>query len=175
MGLGHRQVMLLSRSTLTAATDSLLRFVLLHDLGHKRYHHLLLSTLAGWAWVVLGLWISDDVIAKFSPASIGHSPYIAWLALTLSLWMALGEPVLAYLGRRLEYQADRFYLRHGGTLPEMRTALEELSHRNHARTEGLRRRHTVFHPLPSVWNRLHAARQFLMTVKTNVATDRITP
>ena len=71
MGLGHRQVMLLSRSTLTAATDSLLRFVLLHDLGHKRYHHLLLSTLAGWAWVVLGLWISDDVIAKFSPASIG--------------------------------------------------------------------------------------------------------
>jgi STE24 endopeptidase len=161
VGLGNRQAMLLSRSTISAASDTLLRFVLLHDLGHRRYHHLLLSTLAGWAWAVLGLCASHRVIAHYSPQSIGHPPYLAWLALTISLWMAAGEPILAYLGRRLEYQADRFYLRHGGTLIEMRAALEELSRRNLARTEGLRRRHTIFHPLPSVWNRLHAAGVFV--------------
>ena len=169
MGLGNRQVLLLSRSTLSIASDSLLRFVLLHDLGHRRYHHLLLSTLAGWSWVMLGMCASQFLIGRWSPQSIGHPPFIAWLALTLSVWMALGEPVLAYLGRRLEYQADRFYLRCGGTLQEMRTALEELSNRNHARTEGLRRRHTIFHPLPSVWNRLHAATQYTNAI---TPTDR---
>jgi Zn-dependent protease with chaperone function len=160
VGLADRQAWLVSRSTLTSGSDSLLRFVLLHDLGHRRYHHLLLATLAGWAWVVLGLCVSNVVIIRFSPQSVGHPPYVAWLALCLSAWMAAGEPMLAYLGRRLEYQADRFYLRNGGTIDEMRTALEELSRRNLARTEDLRRRHTIFHPLPSVWNRLHAARQF---------------
>ena len=170
MGLGKRQVLLLSRSSLTTASDSLLRFVLLHDLGHRRYHHLFISTLAGWSWVMLGMCLSQNVIGRWSPQSIGQPPFIAWLALILSLWMALGEPVLAYLGRRLEYQADRFYLRNGGTLAEMRAALEELSSRNHARTEGLRRRHTIFHPLPSVWNRLHAASQYV-----NVFTQPATP
>ena len=160
MGLGDRQVLLISRSSLTTASDSLLRFVLLHDLGHRRYHHLLISTLAGWTWVMIGMCLSQNVIGRWSPESMGHAPFIAWLALLISLWMALGEPVLAYLGRRLEYQADRFYLRCGGNLAEMRIALEELSSRNHARTEGLRRRDTIFHPLPSVWNRLHAASQY---------------
>jgi STE24 endopeptidase len=161
IGLGSRQVMLMSRATLAAASDSLLRFVLLHDLGHRRYHHLLLSTLAGWAWVVLGLCISHAVILHYAAATVGLPPYIAWLALCLSLWMALGEPLLAYLGRRLEYQADRFYLRQGGSIAEMTTALEELSHRNLARTDDVRRRHTMFHPLPSIPNRLHAAKRFV--------------
>jgi Zn-dependent protease with chaperone function len=77
--------------------------------------------------------------------------------------MALGEPLLAYLGRRLEYQADRHYLRRGGTLQDMRSALSELAQRNLARTEPLHRRHTIFHPLPSVSNRLHAATQVAQT------------
>jgi Zn-dependent protease with chaperone function len=165
IGLGNRQAMLISRSTLSAASDGLLRFVLLHDMGHRRYHHLLLSTLAGWAWVMLGLCASKLAIHHWSPNAIGLPPYIAWLALTLSLWMATTEPFLAYLGRRLEYQADRFYLRHGGTVDEMRAALDELSRRNLARTEGLPRRQTIFHPLPTVWNRLHAAELYARTIQ----------
>lgn len=160
VGLGHRKVMLISRAALTAASDSLLRFVLVHDLGHRRYHHILLSTLAGWAWVAIGLCVSDVAIVHVAPFTTGVPPYVAWLALCLSLWMALGEPLLAYLGRRLEYQADRYYLRQGGTVAEMAEALQELSRRNLARTDGLRRRDTIFHPLPSVWNRLHRARVF---------------
>ena len=157
IGMGGRQVMLLSRSTLTDASDSVLRFVLRHDAGHRYYHHPLMATLTGWAWVVLGLVLGDRVIQRFSPGTTGLPPYIAWLGLTLSFWMAAGEPLLAYLGRRLEYQADRFYLRHGGTTREMRIALEELSWRNLARVDAQRRRRSFFHPLPSVWNRLYAA------------------
>ena len=74
--------------------------------------------------------------------------------------MALGEPLLAYLGRRLEYQADRFYIRHGGSSDEMRAALGELSRRNLARTESLRRRQRFLHPLPSVTSRLFAAKMY---------------
>ena len=58
---------LVSRSTLAAASESLLRFVLLHDMGHRRYRHLLLSTLAGWAWVVIGLCTSHAVIRRAAP------------------------------------------------------------------------------------------------------------
>jgi Zn-dependent protease with chaperone function len=162
VGLGNRQVMMISRSTLELASNTLLRFVTLHDLGHRRYHHNLLSVLAGWAWVVMGLVVSDDVIpARWHGTPVFASPmYAAFLAVTLSAWMALGEPVLAYFGRRLEYQADRFYLRHGGTAAQMQSALAELAARNLARTEVMRRRETIFHPLPSVANRLYAAREF---------------
>jgi Zn-dependent protease with chaperone function len=160
LGLGNRQVLLVSRSTLSAS-DPMLRFVLLHEMGHRRHHHILLATLTGWSWLMLGLVISSDVMQHFSPRAMGHPPMIAWIALCLSTWMAVGEPVLAYLGRRLEYQADRFFLRHGGTVATMRGALSELADRNLARTEGLRRRETIFHPLPSIWNRLHAAQLFV--------------
>ena len=163
VGLGNRQVMMISRSTLERASDTLLRFVTLHDLGHRRYHHNLLSVLAGWAWVVTGLAISHAVIPArwgYDTAVFASPLYVAFLALTISVWMAVGEPVLAYLGRRLEYQADRFYLRSGGSVPEMRAALAELAERNLARTEVMRRGETIFHPLPSVANRLYAAREY---------------
>lgn len=165
VGLGGRQVLLISRATLIAASDTVLRFVLRHEAGHRRYHHVLLSAIAGWAWVMVGLALSDRIIPR--PA-FGLPPYIAWLGLTLSAWMAIGEPLLAYLGRRLEYQADRFYLRHGGTSDEMRAALGELSRRNLARTERLRRRQRVLHPLPSVTSRLFAARRY----ERNLAMER---
>jgi STE24 endopeptidase len=160
VGLGNRQVLLISRSTLSSASDEMLRFVLLHEMGHRRHHHVLLATLSAWAWLVLGLCVSNLVMQRFSPQSTGLPPAIAWIALCLSAWMAVGEPVLAYLGRRLEYQADRFFLRSGGTLAMIRVALSELADRNLARTEELRRRQNIFHPLPSVWNRLHAANIF---------------
>ena len=139
-------------------------------MGHRRYHHLLLSTLAGWAWVALGLCAANVLILRWSPHVLGLPPYIAWLALLLSLWMAISEPFLAYLGRRLEYQADRFYLRNGGTPEEMRAALDELSRRNLARTEGLPRRQMIFHPLPTVWNRLHAAELYARARSSNERT-----
>jgi len=162
VGMGNRQALLISRSTMEVASDTMLRFVLLHDLGHRRYHHNLLSALAGWAWVVIGLAMSQLVIpARWDHAAVFGSPiYIAFLAVTISLWMVLGEPVLAYLGRRLEYQADRFYLRSGGTLAEMQQAIDELARQNLARTEAMRRRETIFHPLPCIANRLHRAREF---------------
>jgi Zn-dependent protease with chaperone function len=163
VGLGNRQVMMISRSTLERASDTLLRFVTLHDLGHRRFHHNLLSVLAGWAWVVVGLAVSHAVIPArwgYDTAVFASPLYVAFLALTISVWMAAGEPVLAYLGRRLEYQADRFYLRSGGSVGEMRAALAELAERNLARTEVMGKRETIFHPLPSVANRLFAAREY---------------
>jgi Zn-dependent protease with chaperone function len=153
LGLGARQVLLISRATIELASDRVLRFVLLHELGHRRYHHILLATLAGWAWTCIGLVVADGLI----PAHALATPvYIAHLALWFSIWMAIGEPLLSYLSRRLEYQADRFYLRHG-TLAEMRAALSELSQRNLARTDALPRRQSLVQPLPTVANRLRRA------------------
>ena len=169
LGLGNRRVTLISRSAVELGSDAMLRFVLKHDLGHRRYHHNLLAALAGWAWVVIGLVLSDRLLIParwgYNTAVFASPLYIAFLALTISGWMAVGEPVLAYLGRRLEYQADRHYLRSGGNVPEMERALEELARQNLARTEVMRRRETIFHPLPSVTNRLHRAREYAARIE----------
>ncbi len=167
MGLGRQQVLLLSRSTITFASDNLLRFVLLHELGHRRYRHGLLGTLGGWAWICIALVISDRTIAMVAADHLLGTPfYITLLAFTLSVLMGMGEPLLAYLGRRLEYQADRFYIRHGGTAAALQDALLELSERNLARTQWLRRRQTMFHPMPSVANRVFSARRYEESLAT---------
>ena len=135
----------------------MLRFLLLHELGHRRYHHLLLSTLAGWACATIGLVCCDATIIRLSPTSPGSIAYVPWLALLFTAWMVLGQPALAYLGRRLEYQADRFYLDHGGSLAEMSAALGELSQRDLARTDTTRRRQSLIEPVPIITRRLLAA------------------
>lgn len=158
VGMGRRQRLLLSRSTIDLASDPLLRFIVLHEIGHRRFHHILLSTLAGWAWTVIGLAACDAVIHLATTHDMtGSALYVPWLALTFTAWMAGGQPLLAYLGRRLEYQADRFYLRSGGSVDEMRQALHELSDRNLARTDHQSRRQGMFHPLPAVARRIRAA------------------
>ena len=108
IGLANQKKLLLSRSTVTSASDNLLHFILLHELGHVKYHHTLLSTLAGWAWAVIGLIATEKWIAYENRALFGQLAVLVWMALGLSLWMAMGEPILAFFGRRLEYQADRY-------------------------------------------------------------------
>ena len=157
MGLGRRQILLISRATLELGSDAMLRFVLLHELGHRRYHHLLLSTLAVWAYATIGLVCCDAAIVRLSPMSPGSIAYLPWMALFFTAWMVLGQPALAYLGRRLEYQADRFYLDHGGNLEEMSAALAQLSQRDLVRTDTMRRRQSLVEPVPIVARRLLAA------------------
>lgn len=160
LGLANRQALLISRSTIELASETLMRFVLLHELGHRRHRHVLLATLIGWAWIVAGVALCDVI----APANTRATPvFIAWLAMTLTAWLAMTEPLIAFVGRRMEYAADRHYLRHGGTLHDLHAALTELSRRNLARTDALPRRRTALHPLPSIGARLHRAQQFTRT------------
>lgn len=161
LGLGRQQVLLISRSTIELGSDAVLRFVLLHEMGHRQQHHLLVSTFIGWIWVAAGLLIGDQIVARLAPNVSGSPMYIPWLAMVFTGWMVLSHPVLAYLGRRLEYQADRFYLRHGGTFEEMRAAIVELSQRDLARTDLTRRRQSLVQALPTPARRLQAAKAFL--------------
>lgn len=163
VGLGRRQMLLISRATLELGSDALLRFVLLHELGHRRYHHLLLSTLAAWGYATAGLVFCDAAIIRLTHLNIplGSAAYIPWLAMFFTAWMVLGQPVLAYIGRRMEYQADRFYLDHGGNSDEMATALGQLSQRDLARTDTTRRRQSLIEPLPIITRRLRAAQLHL--------------
>ena len=161
VGLGRRQMLLISQAALELGSDAMLRFVLLHELGHRRYHHLLLSTLAAWGYATAGLVFCDAIIIRLAMIELGSAIYIPWLALFFTTWMILGQPALAYIGRRLEYQADRFYLDHGGSLEEMRQALGELSHRDLARTDTTRRRQSLIEAVPIVARRIRAAEMHL--------------
>ncbi|HEX2972478.1 MAG TPA: M48 family metalloprotease [Tepidisphaeraceae bacterium] len=161
LGLGRQQILLISRSTIELGSDAVLRFVLLHEMGHRHLHHLLVSVFIGWVWVILGLVAGNAIVSRLVPDVFASPLYIPWLAMLFTGWMVLSYPALAYLGRRLEYQADRFYLRHGGTFEEMRTAIEELSQRNLARTDLTLRRQSLVQALPTPARRLRAAQMFL--------------
>jgi len=159
-GLGPRQTLLISRPTIELASNALLRFVLLHEMGHRRFHHLLLGSLLGCAFVTTGLIVGDLLISRFAPGSLASPMYIPRLAMVITCSMIAFHPLLAYLGHRLEYQADRFYLRHGGTPEEMKLALEELSRRNLARTDLTRRHQSIVQAMPTPARRLHAAERY---------------
>jgi STE24 endopeptidase len=157
-GLFNRQRLLISRSTIHSASDNLLRFLLLHEIGHRRLQHVFLATLIGWLWIAGGFAICDGI----APSEVTGTPvFIAWLAMILTAWLAVTEPIVAWIGRRFEYAADRHFLRSGGTLEQMSDALCELSRRNLASTDAQSRRRTLFHPLPSVDARLRRAERFL--------------
>jgi len=161
MGWGRREVLLISRPTVELGSDALLRFVLLHEMGHRRFRHLVLSALVGWVWVSAGLVLGDAIIGRRTTGMVGSPMYIPWLAMFITCWMILSHPVLAYVGRRLEYQADRFYLRSGGSAEEMRTALLELSRRNLARTDLTLRRQSLVQAMPTPARRLAAAERYV--------------
>ena len=82
------------------ATPATLRFILLHELAHRRYHHLLLATLASWAYVATGLAAcgGGDWPAG-RRGEVGSPLYLPWLALFFTAWMVAGQPLHAYLGR----------------------------------------------------------------------------
>ena len=160
-GLGRREVLLISRPTVELGSDSLLRFVVLHEMGHRRFCHLLIGALIAWAWIVAGLVIGDAILRHWAPFTIGLPTYVPRLAMVITCWMIASHPLLAYVGRRLEYQADRFYLRHGGSLEEMQAALEELSRRNLARTDLTTPYQSVVQAMPTPARRLRAAEKYL--------------
>jgi Zn-dependent protease with chaperone function len=137
IGLANRQRLMISQSTIDRASATLLRYLLMHELGHRRMHYNLVATLVGWLWMFGGIAASERVI----PDAVIRTPVsIAWLAMLLTTWTALTEPTAAFIGRQLERLADRYYLRHGGTPEEMRAALTELSRRNLERAGALPRR-----------------------------------
>ncbi len=159
-GLGPRQALLISRPTIQLASNNTLRFVLLREMGHRCSHHLLLACLIAWVWTMIGLVAGDQIIRYTSPAVAGSPAYIPPFAFIFTSWMIASHPLLAYLGRRFEYLADRFYLRHGGTPDEMKLAIEELSRRDLARTDLTRPRQSIVQAMPTPVRRIQAAEHF---------------
>ncbi|HWH14325.1 MAG TPA: M48 family metalloprotease, partial [Miltoncostaeaceae bacterium] len=123
------------------------------ELGHRRRRDRGRGILFAAAWYALAPPLAAALLAPDpgSPAQV-----VAALAATATVWSWLGLLALPSLGRRQAYAADRFWLEAGGDPGVLRDALELLASRNlteRSRPVWVER---VFHPVPSLENRLAA-------------------
>lgn len=98
LGLGRRQVLMVSRAAAMLASDALLRELIDRAMLRRKRRLSLMEVLFTWAWVMAGtigidLFLLDDVR--------GTPLYVVELGLGLSFWMLLAQPLAVWIESRL--------------------------------------------------------------------------
>ena len=105
-GLGRTRRLVLYDTLLERGKLRGLRLVVAHELGHRRYGHLVKATALGIVGAVLGVLVIWAVLGT-GVADPAVAPRVLLVAALLELLML---PFEAWLSRRWERQADRFSL-----------------------------------------------------------------
>ena len=164
-GLGAtRRVVLYDTLVETATTPEVLT-VVAHELGHRRYRHVVLGTvigMAGAALFVLLLWALlsvDAVLEGIRASGAGDARIAPFVLLVGSLLGLLTAPFQSALSRRWEYASDRFALEQTGDLPAFEAAFGRLSEANLPDPAPPRLVYLWLFSHPTVAERVAAARQ----------------
>lgn len=125
-GLGRTRRLVLADTLLEKATAAEVRVVVAHELGHRRYRHVLLGTLLSMGagavaavvvWVLLGTTAAD--------------PHRLPLVFLIGLALTLGSlPARSAISRRWERSADRYALELTGDADAFRAAFRNLARSN---------------------------------------------
>jgi STE24 endopeptidase len=164
-GLGATRRVVLYDTLVEAATTPEVLTVVAHELGHRRYRHVVLGTvigMAGAAVFVLLLWavLSVDAVLEAIDASGAGDARVAPLVLLVgSLLGLLVAPLQAALSRRWEYASDRFAVEQTGDLPAFEAAFSRLSEANLPDPAPPRLVYLWLFSHPTVEERLAAARR----------------
>jgi STE24 endopeptidase len=125
-GLGSTRRVVVADTLLGQATELEVRVVVAHELGHRRYRHVLAGTLLGMAgaaaatfvlWALLGTTVAD-------PSRV---PLVLLVGVACTLAAA---PALGAISRRWERSADRFALQLTGDAAAYRDAFLRLARAN---------------------------------------------
>jgi len=96
LGLGRRQVLMISRAAAMLAGDDLLRELIARALRRRKLHLPLLTVLLAWGWMAAGV----AGLSWLLPAENRGLPiYILQLGMGLSVWMLLLQPMTAWFER----------------------------------------------------------------------------
>ncbi|MCC7349686.1 MAG: hypothetical protein IT446_03880 [Phycisphaerales bacterium] len=97
LGLGKRQVLMISRAAVMLAGDKLLRELIARAMRRRALHLPLLTVLLTWGWMAIGVAGLNWLL----PAENRGLPiYILQLGLGLSVWMLLPQPLAAWFENR---------------------------------------------------------------------------
>jgi STE24 endopeptidase len=122
--------------------------VLAHEIGHAKLSHvprqiLMGLFLSGLMFALLHVGLHDERL--FSAFGVGHPSVAMGMVLFMivySPWSRMFDPLVSYLSRKHEFEADRFAAQAVGSSVPLATALKKLSHDHLA--------HLTPHPL-YVW------------------------
>jgi STE24 endopeptidase len=152
-GLGRTRRVVVSDTLLEQASPAEVRFVVAHELGHRRDRHVLFGTLFAMAgaiiatvvvWALLGTRVAD--------------PHQVPLVLLIGLGIGLTSvPVLAAVSRRWERAADRYSLELTGDRGANEAVFRRLARMNLLDLDPPRLLYLLLFTHPTVPERLAAA------------------
>ncbi len=147
-GFGRRKRVVLFDTLIDLMTPSEIEAVVAHELGHFKLRHIAKGLLVGAAVGALslaGLAASLSWSAFHEELNVPHStaPGLVLFAFVAPLLLLPLRPLLAFLSRKHEYEADAFAVREVGAVP-MAAALVKLYEHN-ATTLTPDALHSAFH------------------------------
>jgi STE24 endopeptidase len=164
-GLGKSRRVVLYDTLLASSSPAGIGLVVAHELGHRRYRHVLTGTVLGMAgaaaavavlWALLSLGAVLDAIGASGPGDPRIAPFILLVAALLEL---LGLPFASALSRRMERAADRFSLELTGDLPVFEQVHRELATANLGDLDPPRVVYALLFSHPTAIERIEAARR----------------
>ena len=163
-GLGATRRVVLFDTLVDQATTPEVLTVVAHELGHRRYRHVLAGTvlaMLGSAGLVALLWALlswDSVLDAAGADGPGDAGVVPFVLLAGSLVGLLVAPLPAALSRRWEFACDRFAVEQTGDLAAFESAFGRLADANLPDPAPPRLAYLWLFSHPTVPERLEAAR-----------------
>jgi len=132
-GAGRSKRVLLSDTLLESYSPEEIEVIFAHELGHHVQGHLSKLTV-GIAFLSLGaFWLCDFCLRAYAPGAEYRAMPIHALPLLMFatvVFMSASEPLLNFVSRRYERQADRYALRKTGRVDAFISAFRKLAIQN---------------------------------------------
>lgn len=163
-GIGKTRRVVLWDTLLDRGEPGEIRLVVAHELGHRRFRHVALSTaiaMVGTAAFVVGLWALlqwDGLLAAIGADGPGDPRLIPFVLLAGTIGELAVQPFALALSRRWERAADRFSLELTGDAEAYEATHRNLALSNLGDLAPPRAAYVFFFSHPSATERLAAGR-----------------
>lgn len=158
-GWGKSRRVLLTDTLVHEFSPAEIEAVLAHELGHRRYRHIVKLMVVGFIGSMLQFWLIGRVLAHTpglaSPADLAGFP-VLWLG--FALMSMLAQPLMAGLSRHYERQADAYACAEPARAAAMASALARLGETNLSDPEPPAWVEWYFYSHPALARRIAAAR-----------------
>lgn len=171
VGLGPTKRIVLYDTLLDKFTPQEIRFVLAHEIGHYRFHHIWRFIAAAVLTVLFGCLVVDflgrrllrRVGQRASVTDLAHGASLPLIGCVFLLSLGLAFPILNSYSRWLEHEADRFAISRTGDPTIAVSAFEKLGRLNVGEYDASPFVEVIFYDHPPLAKRIRFVREFVMS------------
>ena len=163
-GIGKSRRIILSDTLLERFNLLEICVIFAHEMGHYRRHHILKNILLSTLIYLLGFYVCgtlyEGTISALGYPSIHDIAAIPILFLYLTIFGLIIMPVINYISRRFEVEADAFALEITGDRESFITCMNKLASLNLAEIDPHPLVEFFFYSHPSISRRINFAREY---------------